>query len=366
MLQQKMKLMRFSKKEILYSFLITSGFYVLFFTFFPQELKHAHARFIPIALDIVSINLAVLISWRLNIIFSDHFDQHYKWEERPIIRLITQIIITSFIAFGVTLALMIPNALITNHLYPDLMDKLTDHNNLIERITYYFIAIMVLFQSIFIGGNFYKRWIDSSLEAQKLKYENVHAHLHALQNQSQPHFLFNTLNTLTSLIEEDQKTAIEFVQQLSNFYRYLLQREEHHLVHLEEELHFVNSYIFLQKKRFGDNLKIIITVDEECGKKYLPVFVLLILFENAVKHNIVSSEMPLCIKVYCEDDYLVVENNLQKKLSIPPSNGYGLANVRNRYHILSENEIVIEETEKTFKVKIPLLQGKEKYESVNY
>jgi LytS/YehU family sensor histidine kinase len=138
---------------------------------------------------------------------------------------------------------------------------------------------MVLFQSIFIGRNFYKRWIDSSLEAQRLKYENVHAHLHALQNQSQPHFLFNTLNTLTSLIEEDQKTAIEFVQQLSNFYRYLLQREEHHLVHLEEELHFVNSYIFMQKKRFGDNLKIEITVDDECGKKYLLFCVLLILLK---------------------------------------------------------------------------------------
>jgi LytS/YehU family sensor histidine kinase len=225
---------------------------------------------------------------------------------------------------------------------------------------------MVLFQSIFIGGNFYKRWIETSLEAQKLKYENVHAQLHVMQNQSQPHFLFNTLNTLTSLIEEDQKTAIEFVQQLSNFYRYLLQREEHHLVRLDEELHFVNSYIFLQKKRFGENLKIEIYVDEACGKKKLPVFVLLILFENAVKHNIVSSEMPLCIKVFCERNYLVVQNNLQKKVSIPPSNGYGLANIRNRYHILGENEIIIEETETFFKVKIPLFQEKESYESINY
>jgi two-component system, LytTR family, sensor kinase len=360
-----MKFMQFSKKEIGYSFLITSGFYILFFFLFPEELRHMHSKAIPIALDIISINLAVLISWRLNSIFSNHFDKHYRWEERPFIRLVTQIVITSLIAFGVTIVCMIPNALITNYLYPDLMDALSDHNVLFERITYYFIAIMVLFQSIFIGGNFYKRWIETSLEAQKLKYENVHAQLHVMQNQSQPHFLFNTLNTLTSLIEEDQKTAIEFVQQLSNFYRYLLQREEHHLVRLDEELHFVNSYIFLQKKRFGENLKIEINVDHECEKKKLPIFVLLILFENAVKHNIVSSEIPLCIKVFCEKEYLVVQNNLQRKVSIPPSNGYGLANIRNRYHILSANDIVVEEADKLFTVKIPLLKETEKYEGIN-
>jgi len=253
---------------------------------------------------------------------------------------------------------MLPNALITNYFYPEIMEVLSDHNILFERVAYYYLGILILFQSIYIGVTFYKKWIETSLEAQKLKYENVHAQLHALQNQSQPHFLFNTLNTLTSLIEEDQNIAIEFVQQLSNFYRYLLQREEHHLARLDDELNFVNSYIFLQKKRFGDNLIIEIDVCAESNKRYLPVFVLLILFENAVKHNVVSSENPLRIKVYCENSFIVVENNLQKKISTPPSNGYGLANIRNRYNIIGGDNIVIEKNETSFKVSIPLLKEK--------
>ena len=360
-----MKFLQFTWKEVLYSFIATSGFYALFFLMFPEEVRHAHTLVLPIVLDLITLNFAALISWSFNKVFSSSFDKHYPWEEKPVIRLATQIIVTSLIAFVVMIVCMIPNAFITNWLYPELMDSLASHNVIFERVTYYLIGVLCLFQSIFIGGNFYKRWIESSLEAQKLKYENIHAQLHVMQNQSQPHFLFNTLNTLTSLIEEDPKTAIEFVQQLSNFYRYLLQREEHHLVRLDEELHFVNSYIFLQKKRFGENLKIEINVDEACGKQKLPVFVLLILFENAVKHNIVSSEMPLCIKVFCEKEYLVVQNNLQKKITIPPSNGYGLTNVRNRYHILSANDIVVEETDKLFTVKIPLLIETENYEGIN-
>lgn len=366
MLKPNMKFLRFTLKEIGYSFLATGFFYFLFFLMFPEEVRHAHARVFPIVFDLITLNFAVLISWRLSNIFSNNFDKHYPWEKKPAIRLATQIIVTSIIAFVVMIICMIPNAIITNLLYPELMDSLVSHVIIFEKVTYYLIGVLCLFQSFFIGGNFYRRWINSSLEAQKLKYENVHAHLHALQNQAQPHFLFNTLNTLTSLIEEDQKTAIEFVQQLSNFYRYLLQREEHHLVRLDEELHFVNSYIFLQKKRFGDNLKIEIDTCEEYGKKYLPVFVLLILFENAVKHNIVSAELPLNIKVYCDNNFLAVENNLQKKTSIPPSNGYGLANIQNRYRILGEDEIIIEVTDRFFKVKIPLFQEKEKYESINY
>ncbi len=358
-----MKLFKFTWKEIGYSFIITSVFYVLFFVMFPEEVRHAHSLAIPVIFDLVTINFAVLISWRLNNIFSGKFDKNYPWEEKPVTRLAAQIIITSLTAFVIMLVCMIPNAIATNLFYPELMDALSHHNVLFERVTYYFIGIMILFQSVYIGGNFYKRWMHTSLEAQKLKYENVHAHLHALQNQAQPHFLFNTLNTLTSLIEEDPKTAIEFVQQLSNFYRYLLQREELHLVRLDEELHFVNSYIFLQKKRFGDNLQIEISVDEKYCKKYLPVYVILILFENAVKHNIVSSEQPLCINVYCEKDYLVVQNNLQKKISTPPSNGYGLTNIRNRYHILGQSEIKVEETDKFFKVTVPLFR--ENYESIN-
>ncbi len=360
-----MKLFKFTWKEVTYSFIITTFFYGMFFLLFPEGLKHAHAKTIPITLDIVTFNIVTLISWRLNNIFSNYFDKHYRWEERPIIRLIAQIILSSLIVFGIVMVFMIPNAVITNYLYPELMDSLVEHNVIFEQVTYYFVGIIILFQSIFIGGNFYRRWINSSLEAQKLKYENIHAQLHALQNQAQPHFLFNILNTLTSLIEEDQKTAIEFVQQLSKFYRYLLQREENHLINLEEEIHFVNSYIFLQKKRFGDSLRIEIEICEECAKKNLPVFTLLILFENAIKHNIVSAENPLHIKVYCENDLLIVENNLQKKISTSHSSGYGLSNIRNRYKIFGKEDILLEEKERIFKVSIPLLKENIYFESIN-
>lgn len=359
----KMKFFKFTRRELVYSFLVTSFFYFLFFLLFPEEVRHAHAHVFPIVFDLITLDLASLFAWRFSNIFSNNFDKHFPWEKNPAIRLTIQIIATSIVAFIVMFLLIIPNALITNLLFPELIDSIASHAIIFERVTYYLIGVLCLFQSFFIGGSFYRRWINSSLEALKLQYENVHAHLHALQNQSQPHFLFNTLNTLTSLIEEDQKTAIEFVQLLSNFYRYLLQKEEHHLVPLDDELHFVGSYIFLQKKRFGENLKIEINVADGCKKKKLPVFVLLILFENAVKHNVVSSEAPLCINVFCEKDFLVVQNNLQKKISTPPSTGYGLANIRNRYRILSANEITIEETDVYFKVKIPLFR--EDYESVN-
>jgi sensor histidine kinase YesM len=203
-------------------------------------------------------------------------------------------------------------------------------------------------------------------ELYKLQKENLISQLEALKNQIDPHFLFNNFSTLTSIIEENQETAVNFVEELSNVYRYVLQTRVHSLVSVKEELTFIQSYLFLMTKRFGKNLTVSIDIPEKFHNLYILPFSLQLLIENAIKHNIISMKKPLTIEIFIHNDNIVIRNNLQKKTIPVKSAHVGLANIENRYRLVSDKQVRIMTSDLEFRVEIPLLVKKGiEYESIN-
>jgi len=192
-------------------------------------------------------------------------------------------------------------------------------------------------------------------EKAQLLEEKAQAELSALKDQISPHFFFNTLSSLSTLVRNESKDmALEFIQELSNTYRYTLASKQEDLVSIDEELAFVRSYLFLLKKRFGEKLVVDIDIPEELGQRQIPPISLQVLVENAVQHNVMTRDRPLEIRFFVESHYLVVENNLQEQ---PQSSGLGLGleNLSNRFRLLIQQEITIEKYANRFIVKLPFL-----------
>ncbi|MDF1675107.1 MAG: histidine kinase [Vicingaceae bacterium] len=195
----------------------------------------------------------------------------------------------------------------------------------------------------------------ASIEIEQLKKEKLSAQLEELKQQMSPHFLFNSLNTLKTIVpDENSKT---YIVKLANVYRYLLSFNSKHLTTLKDELDFVESYLYILKERFEDALEITIDIDESLMENYIPPLSLQLLIENAIKHNIVSMDDPLKINVTNNNskDMLIISNNLQLKSSKENSTGMGLDNIKTRYQLLAQKDILISKNENSFSVQIPLL-----------
>jgi len=194
---------------------------------------------------------------------------------------------------------------------------------------------------------------QSLVENEKLKKENLQARLDSLKQQISPHFLFNTLSTLSSMTNEGK--VKEYISELSNVYRYLLQVRQSDLVTVQEELTFVRSYLYIINERFEGALKIKIDIGDIILQSRLPPLALQMLVENALKHNVASSVKQLFIEILSVNKYLVVRNNYQPKQSHEPASGHGLPNIRERYLLLANVSIEIEQGENYFSVKLPVL-----------
>jgi two-component system LytT family sensor kinase len=212
--------------------------------------------------------------------------------------------------------------------------------------------VSTLYESVFL----YHRWKETIVEAEKLKRENVESQLEGLKSQVNPHFLFNSLNTLAYIIPEDPNKAVKFVQKLSKAYRYILEIQDVQLIALEEELHFLKAYNFLLKERFGDNLSIVVNAPQNTHRLHILPLSLQILFENAIKHNIISKEHPLHIELWVDDKSLCVRNNLQRKPQVIRSTKIGLQNIKNRYAYFTKEQVSIQETDEYFMVCLPLIK----------
>jgi len=197
---------------------------------------------------------------------------------------------------------------------------------------------------------------QTQLEAEQLKKESIEAQFETLHNQVNPHFMFNCFNVLSNLVYKDPDTSSQFIAQLSNVYRYLLQSQQKKVVALQEELSFIESYLYLLKMRYGDNLIIEKKLDSETENFYVAPASLQMLIENAIKHNIVSKNNPLTIKLYSKNGSIVVSNNLQEKEFKEESTHRGLQNIQSRYRLLSDETVLIEKLTSEFKVTIPLLR----------
>ncbi|MDH8701790.1 two-component system LytT family sensor kinase [Dysgonomonadaceae bacterium PH5-43] len=192
------------------------------------------------------------------------------------------------------------------------------------------------------------------IENETLLVENIRSRFQALKSQVDPHFLFNSLNTLNSLIAIDKDKAQEYVQQLSNVFRYTLQTKEK--ITLEEELKFNYSYCHLMQIRYGDNLKFVYDIDEKFYAYSIIPLTIQALVENAIKHNVVSNKQPLTIKIITKSDGLLsVSNRIQPKKELERGEGIGLVNLRERYKLMYKSEIEVNNTEEEFEVVVPLL-----------
>lgn len=209
--------------------------------------------------------------------------------------------------------------------------------------------------AIFFIKYFIGRWKESITHTERLEKEKAQVQFDNLKNQLNPHFLFNALTSLNSLISENQQLASQFLQHMSKVYRYVLQNKDKNFVNLQTELDFIKNYVFLAETRFGGALRIKFEISVGAHDQAIVPVTLQILIENAIKHNIVDHEKPLQIDVFTSGDYLVISNNLQKRKTVETSNKVGLENLRSLYRFLTERPVIVEELEERFNVKVPLI-----------
>ncbi len=205
---------------------------------------------------------------------------------------------------------------------------------------------------------YWRRFQQQQAETEELRKISFQAQMQSLRNQINPHFLFNSLNVLSTLILTSPQIANEFVEEFSKVYRYVLRNYEKELVEVRQELHFIQSYAYLLKKRFGNSIHIDIQVATQYYPYYIVPVALQMLIENAIKHNVISHKKPLHIRIYTnENQTLTVQNTLQKKnVMEEDSTQLGLNNINQRYTFINQHAIDIKQDESTFTVKIPLIK----------
>jgi len=222
-------------------------------------------------------------------------------------------------------------------------------------------ALMIMFLDLMFIAIYYstyltKYWKKAIENNEELKRENLIAKYEALKNQVNPHFLFNSLNTLCGVVEQKPELATDFIKKLSDIYRYVLEQSDKELISIHDEMKFVEDYIFLSKMRFGDSL-IFNSGLPINSKIHIVPLGLQMLVENAIKHNIISDEMPLKIEIGIEDGFVVLKNNIQTKTTIVfNKKPQGLDNLKKRYEYLSNLSIEIIESDNEFIVKLPIIE----------
>lgn len=318
----------------------------------------------------------------LNYTFSKHFDGY-------------NFLTSFFIVFTYTFSIYVANALVLSDYY--LKRKKNLKNIIMGGLLVNLITIVAVF-FVNITGNFiytdfeiikaiemslrlavFSSWFSMTISTsvyivllirRKDKIEvtqqkdiavKATASFETLKNQLDPHFLFNSLNVLSSLIEENPKKAQEFTVALSKIYRYVLDQKDKNLISVEEELNFAKLYVSLLKMRFEDAIIINFQTNIDINDFRIVPLSLQLLLENAIKHNIISDQKPLQIDIFKEKNYLVVQNSFQKKQVFEKSTGIGLQNIIQRYNLVSNLEINIQQTEKHYIVKLPLISGKSLY-----
>jgi LytS/YehU family sensor histidine kinase len=215
------------------------------------------------------------------------------------------------------------------------------------------VILTILFAQIFrlVLFNYQIRLSNASL----LK-TNAETKFEVLKNQVNPHFLFNSLNTINSLIVTDQQAAVQFVNNMSDVYRYVLKSHQLNSISLQEELRFIGAYIEVLKGRYGNKMQIEMNIAAAYQRHRVPPMALQVLIENAVKHNVASQHKPLYIHVFTNDNAeLVVMNNRQQRNKPAPSTGVGLQNLNQRCQYLLNHHLTIRQTESEFSVTIPLM-----------
>lgn len=263
-----------------------------------------------------------------------------------------------FIGFGLSFVVSL-SVIFVLRVFEDVIVEGKTFSNFIENESPSNYIIASVFTFVIISAvhiiYLYKYYQETKLKEQKIIAGTANAKFESLKNQIDPHFLFNSLNVLSSLIEENPDNAQRFTTSLSKIYRYVLEQKDKELVTVSEELAFAKTYMNLLKMRFENSITYELPENfDNSDAKVVPLSLQLLL-ENTIKHNVVSENKPLHIKIYIKDNFLVVENNLQKKEVLQDRKGVGLQNIVSRYAILSERKVLIDENKESFAVYLPIL-----------
>ncbi len=299
-------------------------------------------------IDIVINGLFWVLLWKgceYQVIFLDSLG--LKWEDRSITRSVVALLLTVAYVYVVVTCIYILDFVYLGDLsLGELFSRLGFRQYLVA------LAITISIVSIMHGRGFLIEWRKVTIEKEQYKNDSLNFKYEALKNQVNPHFLFNSLNVLSSLVYENQDKAVEFISKLSNVYRYVLDSKNEELVDVSRELEFIKSFIFLQQIRFDESLIVQI---EGSATGFVPPLALQVLVENAIKHNVVSASKPLTIDIHLFNNEIVISNTIQEKLS-KDSTGIGLDNLKARFDFLTDRKVTIENDGKTFKVTVPVLK----------
>ena len=290
-----------------------------------------------------------LILVYIDLMFINPLDKVLPLPEKLFVRIPTEVIIS--LVSGAVVGMILTT---TSHIiftYEDGLQVNLIKNGLIVAV------INLIITSILEAVIWFKRNQQSKVIAEQLEKENTEIRFETLKGQLNPHFLFNSLNVLSSLIGKDSEKAQQFVDEFSMVYRYTLDVIDKQVVELSEEMEFVKAFLYLQNIRFRDAMSYDINIDAEKLNKFVPPLALQTLLENCFKHNRASEDFPLRIKIFNEENYIVVVNNLQRKNREGDSKRVGLNNLKKRYALLSKVEPEFNVTENEYIAKIPLIES---------
>ncbi|PKA84183.1 histidine kinase [Ulvibacter sp. MAR_2010_11] len=312
----------------------------------PDTIEYASET--PIEIFLFFYLLIFNLNTEGNLFFDRYLDKKYPWFYFPRKRIFIQlgiIILWTLISIGLPFVAWY---------------YINDQSFIFDKApVIVFIASIVFllgFIGVSIAKNFFTEWNVSLLRAEHYKQEKLKADYRVLQNQVNPHFLFNSLNVLISEIKHNPTNAEDFTRKLSKVYRYVLQSKNHDLISLKKELEFIDSFIFLHKVRIGDALEYVVNISDEIVQMQIPPLTLQILIENAIKHNIANEENVLKISIESgSDNKLIVSNNLQI-IDTVDSTYTGLSNLSKRFELLKKDGFTYGKQEEKFVVTIPLIE----------
>src|SRR5687768_4540623 len=302
------------ERKKMYIFFAVVDLFVAFFRFamLPKE---------PLSFHLTGYVLSVIgffLLWESILFTGKKLESKFPIESHPYVRFFLQTLVTYLI-------IIFPSLFYT----PDVSELVR-----IIGYLFYFLVAAVL-NLIYFGITYFFNWKNDLVSLANMQREQTVVKYDALRNQLNPHFLFNALTSLNSLIFDNPQLASDFLQQLSKVYRYVLQNKEKETVSLSTELDFISHYIFLLKTRFGNGIEFQIGLPEKLKEKEIVPVTLQILIENAMKHNVISNEIPLRISIAIDNEYLAIVNSVNKKTQVESSNKQGLENLKSLYQYLT-------------------------------
>ena len=342
-----------SKRKIILYFGLAGILPAIFFTaqkIYSGEVTDFNAEFfINVSVNLIlAYIITALVS--ASVIFSiQYLDKFFPWEKGIWKRIFTEFFYTNIVA-------VVAITIINNLIFIIGLSQFEYKEHIVQGII---IAIILnLFLTTFYEGiRLFNNWKNSLVESERLEKENMASKFEALKNQVNPHFLFNSLNTLSSLIYSDPAKAEMFIDEFASIYRYVLDNQDRLLVSLKEEVEFIKSFIYLLKIRFGEGLLFNIHINGDVLKYHLPTLSLQLLVENAIKHNVVSKDRPLEVSISTENECVIVRNNIQIREEKIASTGIGLENLRQRYNLMSNLKPTFAIENEHYIAKLPLIQS---------